>query len=116
MNIMKRRFDSDELKRLRYLNRRIILSDKDASHYFTINKGFEGGLKFDEWAAETLPVNWIMLCDLLLEFMNTLFQTDSLIFTGEKIYLFNIKKHEGDYYMKNGKWFSSKSYRGNRPS
>jgi hypothetical protein len=106
MNIMKRRFESDELKRLRYLNRRIILSDKEASHYFTINKGFEGELKFDEWAVETLPDNWIMLCDLLLEFMNTLFQIDSLIFTGEKIYLFNIKTHEGDYYMKDGKWYS----------
>jgi hypothetical protein len=29
-----------------------------------------------------------------------------LIFTGEKIYLFNVKNHEGDYYIKDGKWYS----------
>lgn len=103
---MKERYESDELKRLRYLNVRIILSDKDALHYSTIKKGFEGELKFDEWAAENLPANWIMINDLLLEFINTLFQIDSLIFTGEKIYLFNVKNLEGDYYMKDGKWYS----------
>jgi hypothetical protein len=106
MNILKKRLESDELKRLRYLNSRVILSDKDASHYFTIKKGFEGELNFDEWAAENLPSYWIMICDLLLEFINTLFQIDSLIFTGEKIYLFNVKNHEGDYYIKDGKWYS----------
>lgn len=106
MFIMKERLESDELKRLRYLNLRIILSDKDASHYFTIKKGFEGELKFDEWAAKNLPANWIMICDLLFEFINTLFQIDSMIFTGEKIYLFNVKNHEGDYYIKDGKWYS----------
>lgn len=99
---MKERYESDELKRLRYLNVRIILSDKDALHYSTIKKGFEGELKFDEWAAENLPANWITINDLLLEFINTLFQIDSLIFTGEKIYLFNVKNLEGDYYMKDG--------------
>jgi hypothetical protein len=104
--ILKERFESDELKRLRYLNLRIILSDKDASHYFTIKKGFEGELKFDEWAEENLPSNWIMICDLLLEFINTLFQIDALIFTGDKIYLFNVKYHEGDYYIKDDKWYS----------
>lgn len=103
---MKERYESDELKRLRYLNVRIILSDKDALHYSTIKKGFEGELKFDEWAAENLPANWITINDLLLEFINTLFQIDSLIFTGEKIYLFNVKNLEGDYYMKDGKWYS----------
>jgi hypothetical protein len=61
MNILKERSESDELKRLRYLNLRIILSDKDASHYFTIKKGFEGELKFDEWAAENHPSYWIMI-------------------------------------------------------
>jgi hypothetical protein len=106
MKILKRRFESDELKRLRYLDLRIILSDKDSLHYFTIKKGFEGELKFDEWAAENLPANWIMINDLLLEFINTLFQIDSLIFTGERIYLFNIKFYEGDYYIEDGKWYS----------
>jgi hypothetical protein len=106
MNILKKRFESDELKRLRYLDLRIVPSDKDALHYFTIKKGYEGELKFDEWATENLPANWIMINDLLLEFINTLFQIDSLIFTGEKIYLFNVKNLEGDYYMKDGKWYS----------
>jgi hypothetical protein len=105
MNILKKRFESDELKRLRYLDKRIILLDKDALHYFTIKKGYEGELKFDEWA-ENLPANWIMISDLLLEYNNTLFQIDALIFTGDKIYLFNVKYYEGDYYIKDGKWYS----------
>jgi hypothetical protein len=106
MNILKKRFESDELKRLRYLDVRIVLSDKDSLHYFTIKKGYEGELKFDEWAAVNLPDNWIMINDLLLDYLNTLFQIDSLIYTGEKLYLFNIKNHEGDYYLNDGKWYS----------
>lgn len=105
MNILKKRLESDELKRLRYLDKRIILSNKDALHYFTIKKGYEGELKFDEWA-ENLPANWIMITDLLLEYKNTLFQIDALIFTGDKIYLFNVKYYEGDYSIKDGKWYA----------
>ena len=43
----KPRIESKELKILRVLNSRMILSEKDMQHFFTIKKGYEGEVLFD---------------------------------------------------------------------
>ncbi len=43
----KPRIESNELKILRVLNIRMILSEKDKQQYFTLKKGYEGEVMFD---------------------------------------------------------------------
>jgi hypothetical protein len=102
----KSRTESRELLTLRSLNLRMDLSEKDAKKYYSVEKGFEGEKKFDEFLA-TIPGRWLTLNDLGLESDNNYFQVDtSLLFQGI-IHLINVKNFEGDYYIdSNGQWFS----------
>jgi len=93
----KPRFESDELKILRYLNKRIVLSEKDKKHYLNLKKGYEGEVVFDV-LTEKLSCDCLILNDLLLKVNNTTFQLDTLIITADTIYLFEVKNYVGDYY------------------
>ncbi|MEH7418114.1 nuclease-related domain-containing protein [Neobacillus drentensis] len=93
----KPRFESLELKILGYLNKRIVLSEKDKKHYLSLKKGYEGEVMFDV-LTEKLTCDCLILNDLLLKVNNTLFQIDTLIITADTIYLFEVKNFEGDYY------------------
>jgi hypothetical protein len=101
----KHRIISEELQLLTYLNRRMNLPEKDARNYWNLKKGFEGEKKFDEWLASLTDYeNWLVLNDLLLKSNNTTFQIDSMLLSQEKIYFFEVKNYEGDYYIDAGKW------------
>ena len=93
----KPRFESDELKILRYLNKRIVLSEKDKKHYLNLKKGYKGEVVFDV-LTEKLSCDCLILNDLLLKVNNTTFQLDTLIITADTIYLFEVKNYVGDYY------------------
>jgi hypothetical protein len=45
----KSRYESKELLTLRSLNLRMELADRDAKKYYSVEKGFEGEQKFDEF-------------------------------------------------------------------
>jgi hypothetical protein len=47
----KSRYESKELLTLRSLNLRMELADRDAKKYYSVEKGFEGEQKFDEFLA-----------------------------------------------------------------
>jgi hypothetical protein len=47
--ILKPRYESLELELLKYLYKRMNLSEKDHLNYLNLNKGFIGEQHFDEW-------------------------------------------------------------------
>lgn len=102
--LYKSRTKSKELFIMELLNTRMDLSSKDKQYYHSLKKGYEGEVLFDA-LTEKLQCECFILNDLLLNINNTNFQIDSLIITSEKIYLFEIKNYEGDYYYESDKLF-----------
>ncbi|GGB40003.1 hypothetical protein GCM10011409_16920 [Lentibacillus populi] len=100
----KPRTMSNELIILELLNERKNLPRKDKQHYFNLNKGYEGEVLFDA-LTENLQCECLILNDLLLKVNNTTFQIDSLIIAHGKIYFYEVKNYEGDYYYESDKLF-----------
>ncbi|MBW8351963.1 NERD domain-containing protein, partial [Bacillus sp. IITD106] len=96
--------ESKELKVLRILANRKVLSVEEAAQLANLEKGFEGELKFDERVGR-LSKDWLVLNDLLLKSNNAEFQLDSILIAQKTILLFDIKNYEGDYYIEDGKWY-----------
>lgn len=92
----KVRTESRELKIMEVLNARADLSEKDKRNYFTLRKGYEGEIQFDNML-ERLQCDCLILSDLLLRASNSTFQIDSLIIVSNTVYLFDIKNYEDDY-------------------
>ncbi|EKN71052.1 NERD domain-containing protein [Neobacillus bataviensis LMG 21833] len=93
----KPRTKSKELIILELLNTLMTLPEKDKQHYFSLKKGYEGELMFDA-LTENLQCECLILNDLLFKVNNTTFQIDSLIIISEKLYLYEVKNFEGDYF------------------
>jgi len=110
----KFRKKTTELTTLEFLNRRMILSDKDRNHYFNLKKGYDGEAMFD-LLTEKLQCDCLIINDLLLQMNGTIFQNDSLILTSEVIYLFEVKNFEGDFYYEKEKLFMKNNYEVNNP-
>ncbi|WP_373894196.1 nuclease-related domain-containing protein [Virgibacillus sp. CBA3643] len=102
----KPRTISSELQTLKFLNLRMKLPPKDKQYFLQLSKGFDGELKFDTWT-ETLQCDCIIINDLLLKINNTIFQIDSLIIAGGKVYFYEVKNYEGDfvYHSQSDKFF-----------
>src|SRR5699024_2086275 len=98
-----------ELTILELLNKRTGLTSKDKQHYLSLKKGYEGELRFDTFT-EKLQNECLILNDLLFEVNNTTFQIDTLIIMQKKIYFYEVKNLEGDYYYENGKLFKKPEY------
>ncbi|MCT2538203.1 NERD domain-containing protein [Aquibacillus koreensis] len=103
--LLKTRSESDELLTFRYLSQRMDLSEKEEQYYLSLERGYQGECKFDEWL-ETRPTGGLILNDLLLEHNNTKFQIDSLMIRHPKVYMFEVKNHEGDYFVEGDRWFT----------
>src|SRR5213080_1336025 len=99
MITIKERYESEELKLLRYLNLRMSLPAKEAQYCSNLEKGFEGECKFDQ-VLEALPDGWQALKDLLYEQNNTFFQIDILLIAhDDTLFLYDVKNFDGDYYV-----------------
>ncbi|QHS21681.1 NERD domain-containing protein [Virgibacillus sp. MSP4-1] len=107
--ICKSRTKSKELMILEYLNKRKQLARKDKQHYSNLKKGYEGEVIFDSYT-ERLQCECLILNDLLLEINNATFQIDSLIIIPEKIYFYEVKNHEGDYYYESDRLFKKPQF------
>lgn len=105
MEFFKSRKETKELLSLRILNARMNLSKDDSIYYWNLEKGFEGEKKFDEFL-ETLPDNCLILNDLLLEVNRSRFQIDSLLIFSDAIFPIDVKNHEGDVILRDGRWYS----------
>ncbi|SDJ26529.1 Nuclease-related domain-containing protein [Natribacillus halophilus] len=76
----------------------------DKQHYLNQEKGFAGEQQLDIWL-EDLTNDCLIVNDLLLKHKQQLFQIDTLLIFSNKIYLFNVKYYEGDYYTEYDKWY-----------
>lgn len=102
--LYKARTKSKELLIMEFLDARMDLSNKDKQYYYSLKKGYEGEVLFDV-LTEKLQCECFILNDLLLNINNTTVQIDTLIITSGKIYLFEVKNYEGDYYYESDKLF-----------
>ncbi len=102
---IKTRCESKELQILKYLDVRESLPDEKKQHFLNLKKGFEGEKLFDKWLQNYLS-DGLILCDLLFEVNQTLFQIDTLLLKGSKIYLFEVKNFEGDFYLAKDRWYT----------
>jgi len=104
--LYKSRKKSNELIVLELLHNRMNLTSEDKQHYHNLKKGYEGELMFDA-LTEKLQCECLILNDLLLKVKKTSFQVDSLIITQEKLYLYEIKTLDGDYYYESDRFYKN---------
>jgi hypothetical protein len=97
---------SAELVILRILNRKMNLTEKEKLHYFILEKGYEGEVKFDS-LTKNLQSEHLITNDLLLDHNYSTFQIDSLIHFQKSIYLIDVKNFEGDYFFKSDGFYSA---------
>lgn len=103
---IKNRAVPEELLLLSSLRSRLKLEEKYEKQLYSLEKGYKGEVVFDKWL-ESLTMDYIILRDLLLEVNNTQFQIDTLVIVQAKILMFEVKNYEGDYYLKDNKWYTS---------
>ncbi|MGN7178844.1 nuclease [Paenibacillus sp. FSL R5-0490] len=103
--LLKRRFPSDELWYMRYLNTRMELTEKEKQHWANLEKGYEGEVKFDLLTEKLTEVR-VVIHDLLLEVNNSYFQIDTLIISERMIHLIEIKNFQGDWHLESDKLFA----------
>ncbi|WP_404329592.1 nuclease-related domain-containing protein [Mesobacillus maritimus] len=103
--IVKPRTKSRILAILEILNSRMELGEDVKQHYLTLEKGYRGELLNDLWV-EKLQEEVLVLHDLLFEIKNSQFQIDTLIIAQDRIYLLDVKYHEGDYIYKNDGFYT----------
>lgn len=101
--------ERSEPKRLliyRYLDRRMKLTNQEKSYLDSLEKGYQGEVKFDQ-LLRTLRIPCLIISDLQLEINQSTVQIDSYIITAAKHYLIDVKNMEGDYYVDaKGNWYT----------
>jgi hypothetical protein len=97
---------SAELAILRILYRKMKLTEKEKLHYYILEKGYEGEVKFDS-LTKNLQSEHLITNDLLLNHNYSSFQIDSLIHFQKSIFLIDVKNFEGDYCFKSDGFYSA---------
>ncbi|MDR4887400.1 nuclease-related domain-containing protein [Fredinandcohnia sp. QZ13] len=102
--IIKPRGENIELELFHSLRVHKKLEVEDENNFAYLEKGWLGEKQFDLLLLG-LPNECLILNNLLLKVNNSLFQIDSLLITQKKIYIFEIKNNEGDYFFKNDRLY-----------
>lgn len=108
--ILKSRTESDELLKMRSLNTRMNLTQEEKLHYFNLEKGYDGEVKFDRMA-EDLQEERYVINDLLLKINNSYFQIDTTLISQEVIRLLDVKNFEGDFCLEKDRFYAVKTSR-----
>lgn len=103
--LIKPREKSDLLVILEILNTRTELPEKTKQYYLVQEKGYRGEQMNDLWV-EKLKEELLVLHNLLFEINHSQFQIDTLLIAQDRIYLLDIKNHEGDYHYKNDGFYT----------
>jgi hypothetical protein len=107
---LKSRTESEELLKMRSLNTRMKLAQEEKFHYYTLEKGYEGEVKFD-LMVESLQEERYIINDLLLKINNSHFQIDTTLISQEVIRLLDVKNYEGDFCLEKDRFYAVKSGR-----
>ncbi|WP_099363304.1 nuclease-related domain-containing protein [Fredinandcohnia onubensis] len=94
--VYKERTESIVIRIIKLLQRRNELKEKQ--YCSNLIKGYEGEVLFDSYTKK-LECECFVINDLLLQYNNTTFQIDTLVITPDKLYIFEVKNYEGDYYF-----------------
>lgn len=97
MHCIKQREKPILLTALGILDRRLSLPYREKQYLTTLSKGYEGELLFDSLLNHHLTSEALVLNDLSLLIGNSSIQIDSLIFTSEACYLYEVKNFEGNH-------------------
>lgn len=97
MLVVKNRSKSNYLCAMEALDKRMALLNDEISHLLNMQKGFEGEVLFDSLLENYLDLDALILNDLLFTEKGSTFQIDSMIITGDKILLFEVKNYEGNF-------------------
>ncbi|MGX1194852.1 nuclease-related domain-containing protein [Metabacillus sp. SLBN-84] len=100
---MKDLKENRELLVYRSLNARSMLDEEALNQLRNLEKGFEGEKYFEQWLIEK-GGDGIVLSDLLFEISGSFVQIDSLFIKPDKMYVFNVKNSEGDYFAEEERW------------
>lgn len=103
--IIKQRGVPKSLRIRRFLKARMALSGEDLKQLAFDEKGLEGECRFDQLIAQSPASTYLQLQDLFLEWRNSPFQIDSLLWSPHKIYLLDIKNFDGEVYIEGDRWF-----------
>lgn len=104
MRAIKRCKKSRELLLFELLKDRKELTTRENHFYDNLKKGYEGEMQFSKLIEQSEGYG-LVLYDLLFESKQTTFQIDSLIVTPSKIYLFEVKNYNGEYYFEGEKFY-----------
>ncbi|MCJ7842767.1 NERD domain-containing protein [Lederbergia sp. NSJ-179] len=96
---------SRELQIFQYLHPRMKLATEEKQHLDYLYKGYLGELEFYNRLQQTELKNHLILYDLLLPSNHTEFQIDSLLIWQTRIFLFEVKNFEGEFYLEQDNWY-----------
>ncbi|PWU69632.1 nuclease-related domain-containing protein [Gracilibacillus dipsosauri] len=99
--IAKPRKKPNELIAYEYLSKRKPLTEEEKKRYRSLAKGFEGEVMFDTYL-DKLKGEHIILKDLFLHHSKYC-QIDTILLKNGKIFLFEIKNFQGEYYWHDDK-------------
>ncbi|MEI3613875.1 nuclease-related domain-containing protein [Pseudogracilibacillus sp. SO30301A] len=95
-----------ELQILSHVNPRMDLAPPDRKNLHNLEKGYEGERKFFHLLQNELHSKCIRLYDLLLESNQTEFQIDNLLLYQNTVIMNEVKNFEGDFFIKDDKWYA----------
>lgn len=100
----KNREKPKNLQLMESLNKRMHLTHEEYGYYLSLLKGYEGECRFDVMFVEKVSSDCLVLNDLLLKESNAVFQIDSLVVTGKKVLLYEVKNYRGQYVYQEDSW------------
>lgn len=80
--------------------------DKDVQNLKRLAAGYAGECEFDDWLSNYGRPHWKIFKDIWIDAGGTT-QVDTLLVTGEGVYVFDVKNYSGALEFVDGKWFSS---------
>lgn len=79
--------------------------EKDVQNLKRLAAGYEGECEFDDWLSDYGRPHWKIFKDIWIDAGGTT-QIDTLLVTGEGIYMFDVKNYSVALEYVDGKWFS----------
>ncbi|SDL14041.1 nuclease-related domain-containing protein [Lacicoccus qingdaonensis] len=79
--------------------------DKDVQNLKRLAAGYAGDCEFDDWLSSYGRPHWRIFKDIWIDAGGTT-QIDTLLVTGEGVYVFDVKNYSGALEYVDGKWFS----------